>query len=557
MNADEKTPLSPPSRWQAALEIFLVLLLCFLFAGWPPPDVNEAHYLSKARHYWQPAWGVGDIFLESGDAHLVFYWAFGWLTRCLPLTAVAWIGRLITWTGLAWAWWRLSQAVVPRRWFALLTASLFLLFNQRFHLAGEWVVGGVEAKGFAYVLVLFALDAMLRRQWRRVWPLLGIATSFHVLVGGWSFLAGLVAWWSCRALRPAWKSLAPSVVLGMLLALPGLAAALLLNRGADAEQVRLANEIYVYGRLSHHLVFHRFPHEFMARHAVLLAIWLAAAFATPCRLAQGRLGQRPLRGFVGAAVLLAAIGIVIDQSLLYHLDLAAALLKYYWFRLSDVMLPVGAACALAGLAECWRQTRPRWAVTLVVILVLAGGGNLAWTHAQRRLDFRPGADVQTLPGWTDDAARTQRTFEDWQRACRWIAENTPEDALFITPFAQQTFKWYAQRGEAFCWKDVPQDAAAVVEWWQRRQDLYPRRVLHYGLATLGETRLSELAGRYHARYIVVDRQSGGRPLLLPCVYPRYDTEPNPSYAVYRIPGAATGPTPPPDTEHQAPGTTQP
>jgi hypothetical protein len=178
---------------------------------------------------------------------------------------------------------------------------------------------------------------------------------------------------------------------------------------------------------------------------------------------------------------------------------------------------------------------------LLAVLVLAGGGNLAWTHVQRRLDFRPGADVQTLPRWPGDAARTQRTYEDWRRVCRWVADNTPEDAVFITPFAQQTFKWYAQRGEAFCWKDVPQDAAAVAQWWQRRRDLYPRRVLRYGLAALGEPRLIELAGQYHARYVVVDRQTGGRPLLLPCVYPRYDTEPNPSYAVYRIPESPLSP----------------
>ena len=76
-------------RWTAAAEIMLIFLLFFLYAGWPPPDVNEAHYVAKAKHYWQPDWCPTDHFLASADAHLVFYWTFGWLTRLAPLASVA------------------------------------------------------------------------------------------------------------------------------------------------------------------------------------------------------------------------------------------------------------------------------------------------------------------------------------------------------------------------------------------------------------------------------------------------------------------------------------
>ena len=31
-------------------------------------------------------------------------------------------------------------------------------------------------------------------QWSRVWLLLGAASAFHVLVGGWAVVAALVAW---------------------------------------------------------------------------------------------------------------------------------------------------------------------------------------------------------------------------------------------------------------------------------------------------------------------------------------------------------------------------
>ncbi|MDP6717644.1 MAG: hypothetical protein QGF59_03275, partial [Pirellulaceae bacterium] len=139
---------SLPGHRQAAIEVFLLVGLMFLIAGGIPPGVNEAHYLAKAKHYWLPSWCPSDLFLQSVDAHLIFYWTIGWLTLFLPLWAVAWIGRFVTWFLLAWSWRRLSERIVPGNWWALLTLGLYACFLSCGHLAGEWVFGGVEAKGF-------------------------------------------------------------------------------------------------------------------------------------------------------------------------------------------------------------------------------------------------------------------------------------------------------------------------------------------------------------------------------------------------------------------------
>ena len=84
-------------------ELPAIFIVFALYAGWPIPDVNEAHYLSKAKHYWNPDWCRGDQFLESADAHQVFYWTFGWVTLFVPLPVVAAIGRCLTWFLLAWS----------------------------------------------------------------------------------------------------------------------------------------------------------------------------------------------------------------------------------------------------------------------------------------------------------------------------------------------------------------------------------------------------------------------------------------------------------------------
>jgi hypothetical protein len=522
----------PGWRWTAG-EVALVFLLCFVFAGGPTPDVNEAHYLAKAKHYWNPQWCAGDHFLESADAHLVFNWTFGWLTLLLPQPAVAWVGRIVTWGLLAWAWQRLSAAVVPRRLMSVLSAALLVLLIRDCNLAGEWLVGGVEAKGFSFVLMLLALEALVRDRWWAVWLLLGAASAFHVLVGGWSVLAAGIAWLLRGKERPSLLSMLPALLGGLLLALPGLIPGLRLTMGVDADVVREANHIYVFERLSHHLVPHRF-HEFsIARHAALFVTWAIICVAT-WRIDRAR----RVSGFVVGAVLTASCGLAIDFATRGNQDLAAALLRYYWFRLSDVALPLGTALGGCALIALWREQRRAvgdWALIAAMLLAGAGMGEVAYRHWA---DGRSAGDAQGLPPVADPEVR-RRMVGDWQAVCAWIRNSTPADAVFITPRYQQTFKWYAQRAEVVTLKDVPQDARSLVEWRRRMQLLYPNyldddRREKSGIAAYRDEDLAALAHHFGAQYVVIDRTRSRRRPGFTLLYPTF-TDENASYAVYRVP----------------------
>ncbi|MEO2008244.1 MAG: hypothetical protein ABGX22_06090, partial [Pirellulaceae bacterium] len=102
-----------PTLLATVCDLVLGVALCYLLTGGSVPDVNEAHYLAKAKHYWQTDWCQGDIFLESADTHLVFYWSLGWLTAWLPLTTTAWVLRIGIWAFLSWSMSRLVQTVSP------------------------------------------------------------------------------------------------------------------------------------------------------------------------------------------------------------------------------------------------------------------------------------------------------------------------------------------------------------------------------------------------------------------------------------------------------------
>ena len=590
------------SRRQSLLEIALVFAVFALQGAWPVPEVNEPYYLGKMIHFWNPEWVTNDFFLDTADAHSVFFFTLGWLSLWMSPTAVAWLLRALTWALLAVAWQRLSAAVVPRRWFSVVTAILFLFLLQHFNTAGEWVIGGAEAKGFAFVLVLLGLEALVRGRWNRMWLLFGAASAFHVLVGGWSTLAAGLVWLVQAAQERRWKgetgqtipsmsappslrSMAPALAGGLLLALPGLIPGLRLDLGAAAPLARRAHEIYVYDRLPHHLDPLRFPMEFVIPFMLMCVAWLAlgrmrdtgatlgATTMVPMvpglpSSAEDTVGQanrgtrhfrsadgpRRLRGFVNAAICIAIAGLGIRLVGLCAPDMAAGLLRFYWFRLSDVAVPLGVALVgvywIAGLGS----RRALAALIVLAVFHVSDCAVLRWFSTSPNAERVPqvqawcsAARWLTGQGSVHRQSRADRLpdYPAWRAACDWIDQSgqIPAGARFLTPRMSQTFRWYAHRAEVTNWKEIPQDAAGLIRWWDRIQDIYatancwseeipivgdqrPPDRYYESLADLGAKRLRALGRIYEADYAITMLTDPVVPL--PVVYK------NSAYIIYKI-----------------------
>ena len=508
------------------------LLVCLFaaYAGCPPPDVNESHYLVKAKHFWNPQWCVRDLFLQSADVHLTFYVTVGWLTRWLSLEATAYVGRLLAWTVLAWGWLRWMRALTSTRLLGLLAAAWFLVFSEC-RMAGEWVVGGVEAKPFAYAFVFLGWAAWVTGNARSCWLYFGLATVFHTVIGVWSFVAAILACFARRQELPPLRSVLVWILLGALLAAPTtwLAGRAVATARSFAE-ARQADRILVYERLGHHLAFHQFAYGSIAKFVALSAATVAVGRYLGRYDVRSTRQERLLQG----TLWIAACGVLIDQSLLWNLDLAAMLLKYYWYRLADALVPAVAAAWIAVFYEHLVKRNALWGQRFLVVAMLVPTIclSVSLTYAQR--DVRPRAE-RHFDRTVEGKQRAQRKYENWLRVCEFIRSETPADALFWTPHGQQTFKWHAQRAEIVNWKDVPQDTAHVLEWKRRMEDLYPRDWPGLEVTAWSDEQIVEKLERYGATYLVVERGRMRRALgnRFRQVYPNVRHE-NRDFAVYQL-----------------------
>lgn len=515
------------------LIILAIVGLFFVYAGDPPPGVNEAHYLVKAKNFWDPTYLAGDLFASSSKAHVVFDLLWGWPTQFVSLQTTAWIGRITGWLLLATGLTRLTRVVIGVAWPSLLVAMLWIVGVQYGNLAGEWVVGGIEAKVPAYGLVLFGLAEVIMGRWHRAWIWMGAASAIHVLTGGWSVVATMIAWSICR-LRGQTESplFSGGLLAGGAIALLGLIPAAMMNMDGSG-QSSVASMIYVYDRIPHHLLPANFYLAWYLRHGLIVAGCLATIRWSAVKDSK----YNRITAITIGILTIALCGMLLGMLPAIAPELAASLLRFYWFRISDALLPLFLSIAIVDLAVGHRRHLQLAIPDRRFAIAAASLGVLAFAYASfDRARVPVAVSVQNrLLGWNSDAdnAEMSQTWDDWRAVCRWAEQSTPPQTMFLTPRHQQTFKWYSSRPEVVNWKDVPQDAASLVQWKRRMTEVYPSSLGNIKV-TINYNSLRKMRRRYGAAYMIIDHRVVEGPIPLQKIYPLNPSN-NQTYAVYDLP----------------------
>lgn len=500
------------------------------------PDVNEAHYLVKAKQFHDSSWCREDLFATSHQTHWLFYLTAGWPTRFLDLAAVAWSGRLIAWLITGWGMFRLSRALGWSSLEAVAFAPWIVIANLHLHLAGEWFAGGLEAKSFAWGFGFLAIASFLERRPMATLLFAALACGFHIVVGGWLCLSFVIAemtvalgasrgnsrnsFFSLLSLRQnAWLILREAaaqvrkpdnrllVVTSVGLILAGLVPALSMNWGVPRSVTSEAGTIQAFHRLAHHQDPLQFSATRWIAFATMLAIWRVVA---SLKLPDPTGGRRRLDNLAFAALAISSLGLLASIAATFFpafRPLGGSILVLYLFRLADVIVPMAFVAHIVDWIRVLfldRRMEQAALAALAVVIVFAG------IHGFRNWrDPRSAAAIQASATGSESISlkREIELERNWIRLCRWIQAHSGPDDIFITPANQQTFKWYAGRAEVANWKDMPQDAVRVLEWNRRWNELYSLPGLNEtGVLGHLDSEILAIARRTGAKFLIVEKR---------------------------------------------------
>lgn len=428
-----------------ALYAFLLLGLSRVLSS------NELLTLPVAKHLADADAFARDWYYASPPgARLPFAALAAPLTLAAPLAVVAVVLRVLTWSllalGIAGVWGRLRLPV--GLWVPVL-AAFFALGQSLF--AGEWLFGLAESKVVAYAAVFFALGWAIDRPDLRAGLAAGLATTFHVLVGGWSTLAlGAAVLAHRRDVAPRLGRLAVGLGAGAALGL-GLTLPLLTEPAPPPGPVDPL-WLYVYFRNPHHLD----PATFGWSAPKVAGLVLLAGYLVHRSSSGPTRAVRLTATFALATWAVFGVGLVASVA-----PGGAQVLHFYPFRvgasagllLTLALLARDLNARVADRIDATWQARLRAALTAGLLLAAAP---TFWWHAKSFATAPRGARV----GPPVVAA-------PFERAAAWIRDHTPRDAVVIASPAQLEAAVLTERALVVSFKAVPAGKARLLEWYRR------------------------------------------------------------------------------------------
>jgi hypothetical protein len=202
--------------------------------------------------------------------------------------------------------------------------------------------------------------------------------------------------------------------------------------------------------------------------------------------------------------------LVMAMSLIHFLDYyvlnIGSIMKIQLVRMS-VFIPVFGAIALIRLINYWAEKKSNLAATSANLALICLS-LLLYAIPATRQGFEYSTRIRRL-------AELKNT---WVAVCLWVKENTPTDALFMTPPGNEGFSYLSHRSNVGEFKINPDGPQYLSEWYERLRDLSGgelpngkgfanNRLFNQAYGALSQEQLTELGKKYHARFAVLPKSS--------------------------------------------------
>jgi len=514
-----------------------VSLLTIVIIGYHFGTFDQAIHIPFLKKYADPSLFPGDQFFELRHQHYSFFWfLFQPFYRLGILEPAMFVIHVLATHGTYWALWTLSEELFHNPLASLLAVAAFVMPHIGF--AGFPVFEfSLLNRTFVLPWLLWAIILFLRRQTLWAFALAGVMYNLHVVsvnfVMAMFLFAGLREW-----RQVGWRTLALVMVVFVVCALPVLIWKFG-NSSADLTARREWFDIIARGTLYNlfYLVA-PYPHILFITASGLSAL---ALFYIARRRHPSPEHDRTLTNFVYAALIILVVQVltaqwypatIIVQSQIIRAGLFILIFGYVYFaRYVAGRYQAGEAGGLdSGLRAAALIVSPlppvtlliwgmgqlvgsaRWRVALAALSLLGLFAGTLWLVFGYRL-WHPGIYIYARP-------------TEWYKAQLWAKENTPKDAVFITPphlwwLYESDWRVFSERSTVSTHSELLEAAFApeYMDYWKPRFEAVAPGALarfqgnffenldivagaYYSLATddvLG------VACAYNASYLVVEK----------------------------------------------------
>lgn len=471
---------------------------------------NHFGQLPVVRRALDPNYLPGDFSIEIRQYHhRVFTWLIAAFTLTLGESGALILIHVIGMSLLAVSLWLLRRAVnLPLPGFV--AVGLFLATNL------IWTGKGLELNHFvgdadimpptlAHAFTLLAATCLLRDRYRLAAALAGLATLFHLQIG--LICAAMIApFYLVRLKQLGSKETLIIISLFFIAAAPGLLDLVHMLRSGLLQSPSTEFSLVYY-------IDFRHPHHFELI-STAAALWVGAHVVVQIVAYWFlRWRQRPEAQAVGKlaamSLMLAALALVHFTD--YYLIKDGRVATIQFIRLSPLITVFGAVC-LVVLINAWADSvAAKTGNSRIAAFANAGLISIAalWGVREAR---KPDAVFHF------GITRYAEQSSSWISICRWIRDNGPRDAVYLTPPGANGFTSLAERSNVADFKNNPDSGLYLAQWFERLRDLAGgtlpegcgfenRQSLNKAYTGLSAEQLIEIGKKYGAEYAVLPKAS--------------------------------------------------
>lgn len=538
MNWKKLNLYSMSKSYKIAFEVLAIAaLLCILqlLDGNMSGSTNEIDILPLAKQYANPNWVPGDWYLNQSPGYrLIFQILIGKSIVAWGFLATSILGRILCYCLIA-----LGLVLIKRKLglsLPLLLLAVFVFMTNQSFAAGELIVSGLQPKVVSYGFVLLAIGVMLNESYYWMALMLGLATSFHVLVGGWSFLIllGLIVlkWDTCNITLRNFLGIFFIYLIGSSLSIKAVLEQLF---NPNPESPIPASYIYVFLRLPHHLNPLSWSSDWWMKLTIYLSVFITTTIVlrriqqnsdvnhkSIYEISEKYINSTKLFELTIISLIPFILGIAIAP-----FDSNGNFLQYYPFRVGSAILPLNTCLLFACLLERIFVGKKRQLLLLGSILILS------FLMAKPTITFK-----NQLLSLSQFPSKLQGVSLEEKSLCTWVRGHVSRDAIVISPPGSfESFTWLAERPTIAKFKLFPQNKLGILEWYERMRNLSGnnpsilpiisqdlkikakgfklREVLDNGYYSLTTAQVNSLMAKYHTGYFVTNAK---HQLDLPIIY---------------------------------------